>query len=139
MTRRLIDHARARHHGRGRGQGGAASLELAVVFPAVMALVFLTVQAGIYFHARTLALTAAQEGLRATSALTGNTGQGTARATSFLDRTATGWITNQDVAADRTPTTATITVTGRSISLIPGLPGLPIHQQAHGPVERPTG
>ena len=137
MTRRLIDRARARH--RGRGQVGAASLELAVVFPAVMALVFLTVQAGIYFHARTLALTAAQEGLRAASTLTGNTGQGQTRATSFLNRTADGWVTNRAVAADRTATTATITVTGRSISLIPGMPGLPIRQQATGPVERPTG
>ena len=137
MIRPLIDRARARH--RGHGQVGAASLELAVVFPAVMALMFLTVQAGIYFHARTLALTAAQEGLRATSTLTGHQGQGTTRATSFLDRTADGWITARDVVADRTAATATVTVTGRSISLIPGVPGLPIHQQATGPVERPTG
>lgn len=126
-------------HQRLRGERGSASLELAVVFPAVMALMFLIVQAGIYFHARTLALTAAQEGLRAASALTGTADQGTAKATSFLDRTADGWVVNRGVASARTPTTATITITGRSISLIPGLPGLPITQKATGPVERPTG
>jgi len=137
MIRRPIDLARSRH--RGRGQVGSATLELAVVFPAVMALVFLTVQGGIYFHARTLALTAAQEGLRAVSTLTGDTGEGTTKATSFLDRTADGWVVDRDVAAERSATTATVTVTGRSISLIPGLSGLPIRQQATGPVERPTG
>jgi Flp pilus assembly protein TadG len=114
-------------------------LELAVVFPAVMVLVFLIVQAGIYFHARTLAITAAQEGLRAASTLTGTANQGTTKATSFLDRTADGWVVDREVAAQRTPTTATVIVTGRSISLIPGMPGMPITQKATGPIERPTG
>ena len=122
-----------------RDARGSASLELAVVFPAVMALVFLIVQAGIYVHARTLALTAAQEGLRPASALAGGPGAGTARAAGFLDRTADGWLTHRDVATTRSATTATVTVTGRVISLLPGLPGLPIRQQATGPVERPTG
>lgn len=122
-----------------RDERGSVSLELAVVFPAVLLLVFLTVQTGIYYYARTLALTAAQEGLRETSTLTGTPTQGTDKATSFLDRTADGWVTGPTVTTDRSATTATVTVTGRSISLIPGVPGLPIHQQATGPVEHPTG
>ena len=120
------------------GKRGWASLELAIVFPAVLALIFLIVQAGIYFHSRTLAMTAAQEGLRAASTLDGRADQGSTRARDFLTRTADGWITARTVTADRSTTTATVTVTGRSISLLPFLPGLPIRQHATGPVERPT-
>ena len=122
-----------------RGERGSASLELAVVFPVVLLLVFTIVQAGIYFHARTLAITAAQEGLRAASTVTGAADEGQDQAASFLTRAADGWITNPTINAQRTPTTATVTVTGRAISLLPGVPGLPIHQEATGPVERPTG
>ena len=122
-----------------RGERGSVSLELAVLFPIVLLLVFTIVQAGIYYYARTLAMTAAQEGLREASALAGTPAQGTDKAASFLDRTADGWVTARSVTTDRTSRTATVTVTGRSISLIPGMPGLPIQQQATGPVEHPTG
>lgn len=121
------------------GERGSASLELAVVFPAVLALILVIVQAGIYWHARTLALTAAQEGLRSTTTLHGTTRAGEADATDFLTRAgADGWLTNQQVDAERSPAEATVTVTGRAISLVPGVPGLPVRQHATGPVERPT-
>ncbi len=122
-----------------RGERGSASLELVVVFPAVLVLILGIVQAGIYWHSRTLALTAAQEGLRIASAMHGNTNAGVDRASAFLDRAgADGWLTHQHVNADRTTTHATITITGRAMSLVPGLPGLPVRQHATGPVERPT-
>jgi Flp pilus assembly protein TadG len=122
-----------------QGERGSASLELAVVFPIMLALVFLIVQTGIYWHTRTLALTAAQEGLWATSTLRGSASAGEADTTDFLDRAgADGWLRDRDVHADRTATEATVTVTGRAISLIPGLPGLQVRQHASGPVERPT-
>ena len=38
----------------------------------------------------------------------------------------------------RTATTATVTVTGRTLSLVPGLPGWSVSQTASGPVERFT-
>jgi Flp pilus assembly protein TadG len=112
---------------------------MAVVFPLVLALILLIVQAGIYWHGRTLALTAAQEGLRSTSTLQGSPSQGEADAASFLRRAgAEGWLTDQRLDAERTATLATVTVRARAITLVPGLPGLPIRQQASGPVERPT-
>jgi len=101
-----------------RGERGSVSLELAVVFPIVLLLVFTIVQTGIYYYARTLAMTAAQEGLREASALTGTPAQGTDKATSFLDRTADGWVTGRTVTADRTVSTSTVTVTGQASALL---------------------
>ena len=112
---------------------------MAIVFPALLIAILLVIQAGIYWHGRTLALTAAEEGLRVTSTFHGTTTGGEDDATGFLHRAgADGWLTDPAVDAHRDPTTATVTVTARAISLIPGLPGLPIRQQASGPVERAT-
>jgi Flp pilus assembly protein TadG len=139
MTSPTATACRDRSSGRA-GQGGSASLELVVVFPALIAAILLVVQAGIYWHARTLALAAAQQGLHAASALNGTTSHGQTQASGFLQRAgADGWLTEQAVTAERSRETATLTVTARAISLIPGLPGLPISQQATGPVEHPTG
>ena len=121
------------------GERGSATLELAIVFPAVLALILAIVQTGIYWHSRTLALTAAQQGLRSASTLHGTNTAGQTDAADFLHRAgADGWLTDQHVHANRTTTTATVTVRGRAISLIPGIPGLPVRQEASGPVERPT-
>src|SRR3712207_8131812 len=46
------------------GERGAASLELAVVFPVVLLLVMTLIQAALWFYARSVALGAAQEGAR---------------------------------------------------------------------------
>ena len=51
-----------------RRDAGSSSVELVVLFPALMALIFITVQAGLYFYARNVALAAAQEGARAAAA-----------------------------------------------------------------------
>jgi Flp pilus assembly protein TadG len=121
------------------GDGGSVTLELAVVFPAVIALIFGTVQAGIYYHCRSLAAVAAGQGLKAATADAGTAAAGNAGATGFLERAgADGWLTGQAASTTRTATAATVSVVGRSVSLVPGLPGLPVHQSATGPVERPT-
>lgn len=128
-----------RRIGGGSEERGSVTLELAIVYPVLLAAILLVVQAGIYWHGRTLALTAAEEGLRTTSTLHGTTTSGQAIAADFLHRAgADGWLADPGVTGDRSATTATITVTARAISLIPGLPGLPIRQQASGPVERAT-
>ena len=46
------------------GERGALSLELALVFPIVLLLIFTGFQASTYFFGRSLALAAAQEGVR---------------------------------------------------------------------------
>jgi Flp pilus assembly protein TadG len=133
-TSRLLD--RARTHHTGCGQVGSVTVEMVVIFPAVLLLIFGIVQAGVWYHGRTLAMLAAQDGLRTAQALDGTAAAGEARTTASLNATgATGFVTSPNVTVTRTPTSVTVTVTARSVALLPGT-GLPITQRATGPVER---
>src|SRR5688500_14353516 len=67
-------------------QLGSASLELVVIFPAVLALIFGAVQIALFFHARNVALAAAQEGARAAAAQHGTAAAGGSSTWAFLDR-----------------------------------------------------
>ena len=66
----------------------------------------------------------------------------TARAQSaaegFLDQTASDLLTDRAVAVAGSPSSIAVTVTGTSLSLVPGLSGWSATQTAVGPVERPT-
>src|SRR3954468_14627745 len=64
--------------------GGSASLEIAILAPALLLLTFVVVQAGLWFYARNLALAAAQEGVTAGRAYNAPAGVGPARARAFL-------------------------------------------------------
>jgi Flp pilus assembly protein TadG len=69
-------------------EDGSVSLELAVIFPAVLLLIIAAVQAGLLFHARHLAQAAAQEGLRATRQYDGTTTTGQQAAAGLLTQSA---------------------------------------------------
>lgn len=115
---------------------GSASLELVIVFPAVLLLLFGIVQGGIWYHARNVAAFAAAEGLRATQALDGSPAAGQDRAEATLSHTgAAGFLSAASVSATRGPQQATVTVSGRAPGLFPGM-ALAIRQSATGPVER---
>lgn len=118
---------------------GSVSLELAILFPAVLLLVFAIVQYGLWFHARSLALTAAQEGVTAATTYTANPAAGPARAREFLDTHAGDLLTDVTITTDGTSTTEVrVQVTGRSLSLLPGTPGPAVSQAAQAGVERFT-
>jgi len=121
-----------------RSDRGSTSIELVILLPALFAVMFLGVQAALYYHARTVAIAAAQEGARAAGAENGRTGDGVSAASSFV-ATAGGDDVLQDAAAtaSRTATTATVTVHGISLSVIPGWHPA-ITQSASVPVERIT-
>ena len=116
------------------------SLELAILFPVVLLLVFAIVQYGLWFHARPLALAAAQEGVTAARTYQADPGAGEARARAFLDAHADdGTLTAISIStAGSTQQQVRIQVQGRSLSLLPGTPGIPVTQSAEGPVERFT-
>jgi Flp pilus assembly protein TadG len=119
-----------------RGQDGSATLELVLVFPVVLLLIFGIVQAGVWYHARTLAMLAAADGLRAAQSLHGTAEQGRAAAAAALaGNGAEGFLTGAAVTAERGPAGASVTVTARSAALLPGT-GIPLTQTASGPVER---
>ncbi len=123
-----------------RADRGSTSLELVIVFPAVLLILFGIIQGAVYYYARSAALAAAQEGSRAAGAETGTASMGRQAAASFVDRVAGRQLLQvPQVSASRTPTTVTVTVTGKSLSLFPGFNGWTITQTASVPAERVTG
>lgn len=120
----------------GERERGSASLELVVVFPVVLLLIFGGVQGALWYHARSVAMAAAQEGARAAGAEGGNPGAGEAAATAFLDSVGgSGVLTGAGVDVTRSATEATATVTGTAPTVLPGM-GLAVAQSASVPVER---
>jgi hypothetical protein len=112
------------------------SLSLAIVFPAVLTMVLLVVQASLWWYARQVALTAAREGAEAARSWRSDPAAGTARARQFLDRVAAVAADPQVSSDGSTATAVRITVTVRAQSLLPGVPGQLITQHVTAPVER---
>lgn len=123
---------------RRRTQRGSVSIEMVLLMIGLFALLFLGLQAGLYYHARSVAIAAAQEGARDTGSQTGSQASGIAAAERFISQAGgPGVIHSTKVAGSRTATTATVTVTGLSMSVIPGV-NVEITQSASVPVERLT-
>lgn len=114
---------------------GAAALEIVVVVPSVLLVLFLAMQLAMYSYARSIALGAAQEGLSAARAYDGSAAQGSARARDFIGRAGGDTLSDPRVSVDRGAEQATVTVTGGSLSLVPGIRWR-VSQSATGPVER---
>lgn len=104
-----------------RSERGSASVELVILLPALFAIMFLGLQAALYYHARTVAIAAAEQGARAAGAQNAHSTDGISAATSFV-ATAGGEnvLQHASAAAQRGTTTATVTVRGFSLSVIPG-------------------
>lgn len=117
---------------------GSASLELVILLPALFAVMFLGMQAALVYHARTVAIAAAQEGARATGVENGKTSDGVNAAYAFIsDAGGDDVLSSTSTTAHRTATTVTVTVTGHSLSVIPGWSPV-LTQSASLPVERLT-
>ncbi|MFE3998025.1 TadE/TadG family type IV pilus assembly protein [Nocardioides sp. YIM B13467] len=119
-----------------RDERGAASIEMVILLPALFAVLFLGLQAALYFHARTIAIAAAQEGARAAAADQAGSQDGVIAARAYL-ADAGDSLESSRASARRTATTATVTVRGRALSVIPGWKPA-ITQHASAEVERLT-
>lgn len=111
------------------------SISLALVFPSVLVLILLTVQGALWWYDRQIALTAAREGSEAQRLFQADPAAGETQANSFLDRVG-GGLTDRNVSVTESDTTVTSTVTVRTQSLLPFLPGILITQTITAPVER---
>ena len=109
-------------------------MELAILFPAILLLLFASVQVAVWFLARSVALAAAQEAVTAQRAYNAQDGAGQARAAAFLAR-AGDWLVDPRVTVQRSGDDVTATVTGRSL---PFVRTFTVSQTAHGRVERFT-
>lgn len=122
-----------------KSDAGSATLEIAIVGPVLLLLIFTIVQGSLWFYARNLALAAAQEGVSAGRGYGASASIGVTKARSFLDRAAQDSLQSIDVSSSgSTPTQIRIQVRGRSLSVLPGVPGITVSQSAQAPVERFT-
>jgi Flp pilus assembly protein TadG len=118
---------------------GSATLEIAVLGPALLLLIFTVVQVGLVYFARSLALGAAQEGVTAARTYEAAPDAGVQRALAFVSRSAGDSLRDVEVTAERTATdTVQVRVSGRALSVLPGFPGLRVSQSAEAPIERFT-
>ncbi|BCJ59202.1 TadE family protein [Micromonospora endophytica] len=121
----------------GSSERGGNPVELAVALPAILVMLFASIQVAVVFVARATALNAAQSGVNAQRLYEAPAGAGEARATKFLNQ-AGDWLIDWDdpgPSCVTTDTDVTCTVTGKSLSVVPGV-DFTIEQSAHGTVER---
>lgn len=123
---------------RRRREAGSASVELAILFPLLLLLLLLVAQFGLWYHARHVALAAAEEGARAARVDTGTATAGAARAERFVQDLGGFFILDLRVSAARDQDIARVEVSGQARNVVPGL-RLPIRQASQGPVERFRG
>ena len=122
----------------GHRERGVASVQLVVLMPVLFTLMFVGMQAAMIYHGRTVAIAAAQEGARAAAAQNGTPAAGQAAATAFVAAAGgDGTLQGVKVTSNRTATTATVVVTGTTLSVVPGWTPS-ITQSASAPVERLT-
>lgn len=118
-----------------RGERGSMSLaQVVITAPALLFLLMLIVQFGLMFHARNVAEQAAQEGVAAARRFDGTAEEGRANALQLLAALGDGTLKDRDVRASRTSGTASVTVTGTVVAVVPGL-SLTVTERASGPVE----
>ena len=117
---------------------GSSSIQMVILMPALFSIMFLGMQGALYYHARTVAIAAAQEGARAAGSQNGTAAEGVSAASSFVsDAGGKDVLPGAHMTGGRTATTATMTVTGASLSVIPGWSPA-VSQSAAVPVERIT-
>lgn len=116
-----------------RDDRGLTSTQLAVLMPALIVWIMLTVQYGLWFHARQVANAAATEATDATQVPGGTEDDGRAAAQSFLDQS--GNLEQIRIDVDRTTDRVAVEITGRAPQLVPGI-SWTVTARAESPVER---
>lgn len=122
---------------RRRDERGSVTIEHLILLPALFAVMFLGMQAALFYHARTVAIAAAQEGAQAAAGENGKDSDGISSANAFLADAGRDVLSGTTTTADRSATTVTVKVRGHSLSVIPGWNPV-IVQSASVPVERLT-
>ena len=118
---------------------GSVTVELAIVFPVLLVIVTALIQYALWFHARSLALAAAQQGVTVARAYGSTVDAGRDSALAFVaDHGADTLLTPAATAVAPAAGQVQVVVTGRSLSILPGVGGIAVSQSAAGPVERFT-
>lgn len=129
---------------RKRSQRGASSLELAIIAPMLLSLIFISIQTALWLYGRSVALNAAQEGvsrLRLIQPTLYTTAEGE-RVRAEIEEYAQQLGGGSSLGDVKVPPPAyndpegmvSFTVEGETVSLVPGLK-LTVSRTATGPIE----
>ena len=126
-------------HGRSARDRGASAIELAILAPMLLALIWLAVQYALYFQGRQVALAAAQVGARVArdeaETVPAWKADAERQAESYYNGLGTKVLGRGiSAVASRSGSSVQLTVTGQAASIMFGL-NLTIHETAGGPIE----
>ncbi|HWH01699.1 MAG TPA: TadE family protein [Pilimelia sp.] len=134
--RHLTLPARIRAGGRTRARrdAGSGTVEMVITIPVFMFLMMLVVQVGMWLHASHIAQAAATRALATASAYQGSAAGRTA-GHDTLDSLGGTVLKDPSVRVTRTATDVRVEVTGRVVTVVPGI-SWPVRATAAGAVER---
>lgn len=121
---------------RGDDDRGSSTVEFAICAAVMVMLLLVIVQFAVYFHMRSVAQTAARNGLDRVRVVQGSTGAGVTAANQFLDQGGSS-LNNREVSAQRSDIASSMSVSGTVVSIIPGL-NLRVEVTVDAPTERVT-
>ena len=117
---------------------GSSAVELVLLTPLLMFVIFIVVQAALYMHARHVVLAAAQQGARLARAEASNdlaaVASARAGAYSYLKQLGADIVADPNVTVTRAGGQATVRVSAHAVSILPGLT-LHVVETSSGPVE----
>lgn len=109
------------------------TIQVAILMPAFLFWIMLTVQYGLWWHAKQVANAAAAEAVDAAQTPTGSEGLGVDAAQDFL--TQSGNLRNATITVDRGTETVRVEIRGRAPQLVPGF-AWGVTAQSEAPRER---
>lgn len=116
------------------GEEGSATTQLVIAMPALLIMLMLVVQIGLWFHASHIVHAAAQEGARAARVEAGTPATGQARAHDLLAGLGSDLVLDPAVTVTRDGDAARVEITATTASVVPGF-RLPLHATSEGPIE----
>lgn len=122
---------------RARGDRGSTAVELVLLAPALMFAIFLLIQAALYMHARHVALAGAQQGARLARTAPADSAsleQTRAATLTYLRQLGGGVLFAPSIAVTNAAGVASVDVTGRAVSIVPGIT-LTVRAHSAGPTE----
>ncbi|MEV5896706.1 TadE/TadG family type IV pilus assembly protein [Nonomuraea fuscirosea] len=117
---------------------GSVTAEVVIALPVVLLSILACMQVCLLFFAQSVALAAAQHGVRAARAHDSDHNAGAGAARRYAEQTAGALLTSVSTTSTGDATTVRITVRGHSLSLVPFLPTIEVSEVAAGAIERFT-
>jgi hypothetical protein len=113
-------------------------VQLIVAWPVLLTTLLLVVQTAVWAYASYTAQAAAARGLDAARLLGGTPADGQTEAQHVLEQLDAGPLADAHVQVSSDTRTVTVRISGHTEQILPWL-HLPVHAQASGPLENPTG